>query len=163
MNVSLDPNKTLDILSKIKIHYLTLILTFVSSVNLWFLCIYFLNKDLLNNGIGITLLVSVSLATIWCILIAIPTVRNMMISSEKITGKSDDTILDDGISIINLFILIRVVIVHSVFIFITYIFNFRFKGLVISSFIYAAIYYLLIQFAAFDLISKKFKKSSKNT
>ncbi len=150
MSISLDPNKSLEILSKIKIHNITLIIAFISSFNLWFLSIYFFQNDFFyNHEILIIILSTLALTTIWTILHGMSILRSILSSVKKISNV-DITNLDinEVLPIVNTFILIRVVLSHSVFIIITYLFNLTFFTLLILSFGFSALYYLITHISA---------------
>ncbi len=146
MKIILNVHKTLETLSKIKNPYLTLTIAFICSFNLWFLSIYFFNPSFLTiHGLTITLLTTFALTISWCLItgISVPKYFVWFLLSMKvpIDEMEDDNEFD---KIINLFILSEIIILHSFFAYISYMFHLNFVWFLSISFWFAVIQYFVI-------------------
>ncbi len=124
MNINFNTHETLKVLSKIKIPYLISFLAFISSFNLWFLSIYFYNNELIQkHGLWIALLVTFALTISWCLISSIIVPKYfILVFTERNTDFTDST-LAEGKSIINTYIFFEIIVLHSFFLYLEYLFN----------------------------------------
>jgi Na+-transporting NADH:ubiquinone oxidoreductase subunit NqrE len=143
MKVNLNLDKVVVALTKIKIPYLTVFIAFVSSFNFWFLSIYFFKHDhLTTHGLTITLMTAFALTITWYLICAITVPKDYLLycfssgNVELIDGMDDK-------SFINLFVFAETIIIHSLFLYLTYCFHWTFFVSVSVSFLTVGAKYLL--------------------
>jgi hypothetical protein len=161
MKINIDVHKVLEIIAKMKFKYLTLFIAFVSSFNLWFLSIYFFNHDfLLKNGLLISLLTTFALTISWCLItgISIPKYFAWYMLSMKIPIENDES----GNKIIDLFVFAEIIILHSFFAYITYIFHLSFVIFLSVAFWLSFVQYFVIDWLAKNALQKFLEENNEN-
>jgi len=151
MNINIELHKIVETLSKLKYKYFTLFIAFICSFNLWFLTIYFFKNDFyINHGLIITLLTTLALTVSWCLLtgISVPKYFLWYMLSMNISLDNNDNSNEEN-KIIDLFVFSEIILLHSFFAYLTYIFHWGF-----FCFISIAFWFSVIQFFVIDYLAK---------
>ncbi len=162
MAIKFNIHKTLEILSKIKVEYFVLFLSFISSFNLWFLCIYFFKPDFISiYGIYITLMVAFSLSVAWCLLCGITVPKSIILYCLSADIKEIDEVLENK-SLINVFIFSEIILMHSLFAYLTYLFHWSFFVFVTVSFFVSIVIYFVVDILTRLEFEKSYNKGQKS-
>lgn len=146
MNIDFNLHKIIEALNKTKNSFFTVLATFLSSYNLWYLSIYFFNPTFIQkNGTIITLMTTFSLSICWY-LISIITIPKEYILISSITEEFDKIELDTENKTFKLFIFAEIIMVQSFFNFLVYIFNWNFLTLIYLSFSFLVLKYLVVEY-----------------
>ncbi|MDI1316914.1 hypothetical protein [Flavobacterium sp.] len=145
MNIDFNLHKIIGALNQTKVSFFTVLITFLSSYNLWYLSIYFFNPTfIIKNGTIITLMTTFSLTICWY-LISIITIPKEYILVSSITEEFDKIELDMDNKTFKLFTFAEIIMVQSFFNFLVYIFNWNFLTLISISFSLLAVKYIFVE------------------
>ena len=149
MKIIFNFHKTLEILSKVKIPYLTLLIAFISSFNLWFLCIYFfLPNFLTTHGFTITLLTTYGLTISWCLITSICVPKNFINYMLETNPESLNEINNkESKYILTLYVFSEIILLHSFFIYLEYLFRFPFYVFISITFWFAVVQFLWVDYS----------------
>jgi hypothetical protein len=145
MRININLHKTLEVLSKTNMSYLTILLAFASSFNLWFLSIYFFNNGfIVNHGLLITLLTTFALTVSWCLLVWITVVKFETWIDLNSSIEVDENSPESSKLRISLFMFAEIILAQSLVLYFEYLFRWNFQTLVSVQFLLVGIQFLFL-------------------